>query len=154
MIRNLTGYEDPLLIISGSEVRDTLELDHSAYLDFILLLGTDFSQRIKNLGPVKALSLIKEHKSIEGVLDSIGNQPKYVLKLPRDAYLAQVNIAREVFRTLPPPPPLESLQKLEADEDHAKQILAQYGVERYALEDFVEGQALAGNLFSDNPDAG
>lgn len=154
MIRNLTGYDDPLLIIHGAEVRDTLELDHSTYLDFVLLLGTDFSQRIKNVGPVKALSLIKEHKTIEGVLDSIADQPKYTLKLPRDAYLTQINIAREVFRTLPPPPPVESLQKLEADDDLAKQILAQYDVERYAIDDIAESEALAGNLFSDNPSAG
>lgn len=75
MLRNITSHrmkESPLVTISGLEVRQALEIPtHRAYIDFALLLGTDFTERIKNLGPAAAYKLIKEYGSIENVIKLI-----------------------------------------------------------------------------------
>jgi len=61
-----------LVTISGLEVRRALEIPtQKAYIDFALLLGTDFTERIKNLGPTAAHKLIKEYGSIENVIKLI-----------------------------------------------------------------------------------
>jgi len=71
MIRNITSHrmKDSLVTVSGLEVRRALEIPtQRAYIDFALLLGTDFTERIKNLGPAAAHKLIKEYGSIENVI--------------------------------------------------------------------------------------
>ncbi len=75
MLRNITSHrmkESSLVTISGLEVRQALEIPtHRAYIDFALLLGTDFTERIKNLGPAAAYKLIMEYGSIENVVKLI-----------------------------------------------------------------------------------
>jgi flap endonuclease-1 len=78
MLRNITSHrmkDSALLAISGLEVRRALELPTQlAYIDFALLLGTDFTERIKNLGPTAAHKLIKEYGSIENVIRLIQDE--------------------------------------------------------------------------------
>ena len=77
-----------------------------------LLLGTDFSQRIKNVGPQRALKFIREHGSIERVIE---RERKYSPRISEKSYLKQVEIARLVFQTLPPVPDTHLLQAKESD---------------------------------------
>ena len=70
MIRNISNRKDPLTIVSGAKVRTTLELTRESFVDFALLLGTDFSQRIKNVGPARAYRFIKEYGSIERIIEA------------------------------------------------------------------------------------
>lgn len=151
MIRNITSPVEPLLVISGADARKELELDRAAYVDLLLLMGTDFSQRIKNLGPVRAYDLIKKHGSIERILDAIENHPKYTLKLEREAYMAQVQIARLVFATLPPVPGPELMKQIEKNDTRVTKILRHYGLERYAADELDYQNALSGTYFQDNP---
>jgi len=75
MLRNITSHrikDATLVTVSGLEVRRALEIPtQRAYIDFALLLGTDFTERIKNLGPAAAYKLIKEYGSIEDVIKLI-----------------------------------------------------------------------------------
>ena len=75
MLRNITSHrikDAALVTVSGLEVRRALEIPtQRAYIDFALLLGTDFTERIKNLGPAAAYKLIKEYGSIENVIKLI-----------------------------------------------------------------------------------
>lgn len=48
---------------------EELELTMDEFIDFCILCGSDYTDSIKNLGPVRALSFIKEHKNIENVLE-------------------------------------------------------------------------------------
>lgn len=155
LIRNITS-RDPFLMVSGADVRQGLDLTRDEYIDFVILLGTDFSQRITNVGPVRALKMVKELGCIENIVDSIANDPKYSLKLPKTAYLAQVDIARSVFRTLPPPPTSEGLVPIERDDERVESILKKYGIvhgevyEDYSIND-ANRHALIGNYFNDTP---
>jgi flap endonuclease-1 len=125
LVRNMTNRLGPLQVISGAEVRGALGLDRAGFVDFALLLGTDFSQRIKNVGPARALKLIRTHGSIEGIVRAEGRYPP---RVPVDAYLAQVAVARAVFGTLPPVPDVEELASQPADDARARDVLRKYGV--------------------------
>ncbi len=136
--------------MTGSDVRTMLELDYDSFIDFALLLGTDFSERIKNLGPARALKFIREYGSIERV---IASETKYTPRLPADAYLAEVELARRIFRTLPPVPDEDQLVPKKRDDDEVIQLLQRFSLGREVLqrEEWNYEAALAGNYFADDP---
>ncbi|EKM58106.1 uncharacterized protein PHACADRAFT_88937 [Phanerochaete carnosa HHB-10118-sp] len=150
LMRNIAKRSDPLVILNGTDVRAALELDHERFVDFALLLGTDFSQRIKNVGPTRALKFIREYGSIEQMLEQ---ETRYPPRVPLSLYLQQVEVARVVFHTLPPVPDESALQEKEPDDTAIQEILQEYGLWKELSHDF-EGDfthALAGNHFDDNP---
>lgn len=138
------------MVISGADVRAVLQLDRDRFIDFALLLGTDFSQRIKNVGPTRALKFIREHGSIERVLE---HEPQYPPRMPPAEYLEQVELARSVFQTLPPIPDPSLLQQGEVDEAAVWALVDKYNLHRYIAEDWDYSQSLSGNFFADNPNA-
>ncbi|KXN90295.1 Flap endonuclease 1 [Leucoagaricus sp. SymC.cos] len=155
LIRNITGRCDPLVLIHGSDVRSVLELSRDSYIDFALLLGTDFSERIKNVGPSRAHKFIKEYGTIENV---IGSQSKFQPKTSRTDYLAQVNSARAVFNSLPPLPDRLAVSMLSTEfgvVDTAKVnvIMERCGLGKALMLDacWDYEAALEGNYFDDNP---
>lgn len=151
-MRNIAKRSDPLVILDGPEVRSALELDQDRFIDFALLLGTDFSQRIKNVGPNRALKFIREHGSIEQVLN---RETQYPPRIPSPQYLQQVEVARVVFHTLPPVPCDSALQGQEPDDAAVQEILQKYGLWKELSQDFEWDytRALSGNYFDDNPTA-
>ncbi|KAJ7266919.1 PIN domain-like protein [Mycena haematopus] len=139
LIRNITNRSSPLMLLSGTEIRAALELDRSSFVDFALLLGTDFSQRIKNVGPVRALKFIRQHKSIERVIEV---EKKYTPRVPPSAYLAEVALAR-------------LLLEQGKDDEGLSVVLQRFGLGKLLMGDEVSGfeDALQGNYFSDDPSA-
>ena len=127
-----------------------MDLDRASFIDFALLLGTDFSQRIKNVGPTRALKFIREHGSIERVLEQ---ETQYPPRVPVEEYIQQVQLARQVFGTLPPPPDATQLEPGIFDEAEVMGVLDKFDLRRYATEDWDYSQALSGNFFADNPSA-
>lgn len=150
LIRNLSNRGEPLVIIRGAEARSGLQLDRAGFVDFALLLGTDFSQRIKNVGPQRALKFIREHGSIERVLE---HEQQYPPRIPLDAYLTQVARARLVFETLPPAPDVGALEPGTMDEDTVKAILRRYNLHREVSDPSEFQRILSGNYFQDDPSA-
>ena len=161
LIKHISSRSEPLVVVSGADVRTSLALDRPAFVDFALLLGTDFSQRIKNLGPSNAYQLIRKHGTIEQVLEAIEAQPKYTLKVSRDVYLAQVQIAREVFGTLPPIPPASALEAGKKSDEDITEIMQRHGFESALLGHVSENwdytvaydTVLGANSFEDDPRA-
>lgn len=150
LIRNISNRTGPISIISGSDVRALLQLSRPSFIDFALLLGTDFSPRIKNIGPRRALNFIRTYGSIERVLKE---EPQYPPRMSPETYLAQVSLARMIFQTLPPPPPLDLLQQGRYDESAISEILMRYKLQRAVSPDWAYSEALSGNFFNDNPSA-
>ncbi|KAF9236642.1 PIN domain-like protein [Melanogaster broomeanus] len=140
----------PIVVVSGKEIRTTLQLGRESYIDFALLLGTDFSQRIKNVGPSRALKFIREHGSIERVIEQ---ESKYPPRVPVPDYLEQVSVARLVFQTLPPVPDPEFLQQTEGDPNAVSEIIQKHNLHRILFNSWDNGAALAGNYFADDPSA-
>ncbi|KAM6503633.1 PIN domain-like protein [Amanita muscaria] len=150
LLRNLTNRNEPLMMMCGADIRAVLELGRESFIDFALLLGTDFSERIKNIGPSRALKFIKEYGSIERVIES---EVKYPPRLSTKAYLAQVESARMVFRTLPSVPDEVEMAHRPRDDAEVVQLLQRFSLGREVLqhETWNYEAALAGNYFADNP---
>jgi flap endonuclease-1 len=53
-----------------------LQLSHDEFVDLCILLGCDYCDSIKGVGPKTALKLIREYKNIETILQNI-NTEKY-----------------------------------------------------------------------------
>ncbi|KAG7339447.1 XPG I domain containing protein [Nitzschia inconspicua] len=58
-----------------------LELTHDQFVDLCILLGCDYCDNIKGIGPKTALKLIREHGSIEKILPTL-DRKKYTI--PKD----------------------------------------------------------------------
>ncbi|KIY47416.1 PIN domain-like protein [Fistulina hepatica ATCC 64428] len=129
LLRNLTSRSAPLVAVSGVNVRESLELSQQAYIDFVLLLGTDFSQRIKNVGPARALRFIKKHGSIEAILQE---ETKYPPRIAIPEYLDQVDTARSVFKSLPSIPDAACLKQGEYNQELVTRILHKFDLEGHA----------------------
>ena len=131
-MRNITTQSEPLVLIFGSEIPQKLTISTSSFVDFAILIGTDFSPRLKGLGPHRALKLIKSYGNLE---DALAGAPRYSptpRHLPSE-YLERVRIARQIFTTLPPPPrPRKLKAKTSYDEKLVAEILDQYGLTRLA----------------------
>ncbi|KAH0826636.1 PIN domain-like protein [Lanmaoa asiatica] len=148
MLRGITARESPIVVVHGEAIRTTLQLDRASYVDFALLLGTDFSQRIKNVGPNRALKFIREHGSIERVVEQ---ESKYPPRMPVADYLAQVGVARLVFQNLPPLPDAAHLQQAESDPNIVSEIIQRYRLHRMLPGAWDIQSALVGNYFGDDP---
>ncbi|KAH9048395.1 PIN domain-like protein [Lactarius hengduanensis] len=149
LLRNITSKEKPLLLISGSEVRSALRLDAPTFVDFALLLGTDFAPRIRNIGPHRALQFIREYGTIERILRE---EKRYVprARVPLRPYLRAVRDARDVFVNLPPVPTSQMLEPKEYREGEVAALLEFHRLQRFLEPDTLLG-SLEGNYFNDNP---
>jgi flap endonuclease-1 len=67
--------------INYQKAIEGLGLTYDQFVDLCILLGCDYTDTIKGVGPKTALKLIKEHGSIEGILKVI-DRKKY--EVPRD----------------------------------------------------------------------
>lgn len=148
LLRGITTREAPIVVVHGDAIRATLALDRARYVDFALLLGTDFSQRIKHVGPNRALKFIRQHGSIERVVEQ---ERKYPPRVPVADYLAQVGVARLVFQNLPPLPDMGFLHQSEDDPDAVLDIISRYKLHRVLPGAWDTHAALAGNYFGDDP---
>jgi flap endonuclease-1 len=140
-------------MIHGNDVREALELSNDACIDFAILVGTDFSRRIRNCGPMRALKLIKEYETIENILNS---QTKYQPAESRAQYMAQVNSARAIFSSLPPIPSQLRLAAMSTglvNQAKVAVVMERCGLGRALVADSLWDYeaALDGNYFSDNP---
>lgn len=94
LLRHLTSSEAKKLPIQEyhlNEVLKGLEMTMNQFIDLCILLGCDYCDSIKGVGPAKAISLIKQYGSIESVIKNI-DQEKY--KIPSDWSFEE---ARELF---------------------------------------------------------
>eukprot|EP00956_Cyclotella_meneghiniana_P031535 scaffold83104_cov59-Cyclotella_meneghiniana.AAC.1 len=64
--------------INYAKAIEGLELTHDQFVDMCILLGCDYCDTIKGIGPKTALKLIKEHGCIENILKNL-NREKYTV---------------------------------------------------------------------------
>lgn len=150
MLRGMTDKKGPLREIVGREVQEALDLTHDSFVDFALLLGTDFTTRIRMVGPSRALKFIKSHGSIEEIVKV---ETKYPPSFEVEDYLEQVSLGREIFKSLPKAPSPKMLKQTEPDEEHVLAVIEGYGLSRAMLveeEDFFN-VAFKDHYFGDNP---
>jgi flap endonuclease-1 len=64
--------------INYAKAIEGLELTHDQFVDMCILLGCDYCDTIKGIGPKTALKLVKEHGCIENILKNL-NREKYTV---------------------------------------------------------------------------
>ncbi|KAF9168686.1 Elongation of fatty acids protein 2 [Actinomortierella ambigua] len=74
LLRHLTFSEAKKMPISEIHLGKAMEglgFTRDQFIDLCILLGCDYCDSIKNIGPTRAVALIKEHKNIETILKNI-----------------------------------------------------------------------------------
>jgi 5'-3' exonuclease len=72
-ISKLNLYSATCTQIEYKSVLDSLTLDNDKFIEFCIMCGCDYNQRVKGLGPVRAYKMLLKHDCIEHV---IKNYPK------------------------------------------------------------------------------
>ncbi|KAG5307025.1 FEN1 endonuclease, partial [Acromyrmex insinuator] len=74
LLRRLTFSEArklPVQEIHFDKVLAGLELNHNEFIDLCIMLGCDYTNSIKGVGPKRAIELIKNHRSLEKIIENI-----------------------------------------------------------------------------------
>ncbi|XP_044281749.1 flap endonuclease 1 [Varanus komodoensis] len=74
LMRHLTSSEAKKLPIQEfhlNRVLQDMNLTHKEFVDLCILLGCDYCESIRGIGPKRAIELIKQHKSIEKIIQQI-----------------------------------------------------------------------------------
>lgn len=82
LLRHLTFSEqrkEPIQEIFLDRVLEGLEMDRNQFIDLCILLGCDYLDPVKGIGPKVALELIKKHKTLENVVEEIKKGSKFTL---------------------------------------------------------------------------
>ncbi|KAK3724497.1 Elongation of fatty acids protein 2 [Vermiconidia calcicola] len=82
LLRHLTFSEqrkEPIQEIHLDRVLEGLEMDLEQFIDLCILLGCDYVDPVKGIGPKVALNLIREHKTLEKVVTEIQKSSKFTL---------------------------------------------------------------------------
>lgn len=66
--------KEPVQEIDLQKALDGLGLTRDQFIDLCILLGCDYCDTIKGIGPTTALKLIREHKSIEKVIENLNSK--------------------------------------------------------------------------------
>ncbi|OQV13890.1 Flap endonuclease 1 [Hypsibius exemplaris] len=79
LLRHMTFSEAkkmPILEVHLSKVLEDFGISHDQFIDLCILLGCDYCDSIRGIGPKKAFDLIKKHENLEGVLANL-DKKKY-----------------------------------------------------------------------------
>jgi flap endonuclease-1 len=74
LLRHLTFSEArkmPIKEFYLDKVLEGFEMDRDQFVDLCILLGCDYVDKIKGIGPKKAIELVKKHKNIENILENL-----------------------------------------------------------------------------------
>ncbi|ODM18396.1 Flap endonuclease 1 [Aspergillus cristatus] len=97
LLRHLTFAEqrkEPIQEIHLNRALEGLGMDRNQFIDLCILLGCDYLEPIPKVGPNTALKLIREHGSLEKVVEYMESDPKKKFTVPEDW---RYQDARELF---------------------------------------------------------
>uniref|UniRef100_A0A8C4NFP2 Flap endonuclease 1 n=1 Tax=Eptatretus burgeri TaxID=7764 RepID=A0A8C4NFP2_EPTBU len=81
LLRHLTASEAKKLPIQEfhfSKILQELNLTHEQFVDLCILLGCDYCESIRGIGPKRAIELVRQHKSIEEIIKNV-DKSKYTV---------------------------------------------------------------------------
>jgi len=80
LLRNFNASESkklPIVEISLSSALKELEINMSQFVDLCILLGCDYTSKIKNLGPKKSLNMIKKGQTLEDICEELEDHQRF-----------------------------------------------------------------------------
>eukprot|EP00245_Coleochaete_scutata_P005594 TRINITY_DN19256_c0_g1_i1.p1 TRINITY_DN19256_c0_g1~~TRINITY_DN19256_c0_g1_i1.p1 ORF type:complete len:390 (+),score=95.80 TRINITY_DN19256_c0_g1_i1:87-1256(+) len=72
-----TSRKMPVMEFDVKKVLEELELSMDQFIDLCILLGCDYCETIRGIGPSTALKLIRQHGCIEKILEELKEGKKY-----------------------------------------------------------------------------
>ena len=66
-VQDVRVNQDTCKLIRHQDVLEVLDLTAEQFLDFCIMCGTDYNERIRGIGPAKAYKLICEHDDLDGI---------------------------------------------------------------------------------------
>ncbi|KAF7380692.1 hypothetical protein HZH68_016557 [Vespula germanica] len=81
LLRRLTFSEArkmPVQEFHYDKVLEGLELNKDEFIDLCIMLGCDYTNSIKGIGPKRAIELIRKHKSLETIIEKLDTK-KYTV---------------------------------------------------------------------------
>ena len=85
LLKHLTASEQKKLPVHQVDLPKALEglgMDMAQFIDLCILLGCDYLDPIKGIGPKTALKLIREHKTLEKVVEHFKEEAKKSVQIP------------------------------------------------------------------------
>lgn len=61
----------PIKEFTLSKILSELEFTQREFIDLCILLGCDYCESIKGIGPKRAIDLMRQHRSIENILQNL-----------------------------------------------------------------------------------
>jgi len=134
-LRQLTSKGDPELMDLAATL-DDLGLDRQGLVDVAMLCGTDFNDGVRGIGPKTAVTAVREHGDLWGVLEA------------RDAAIPNATAVREFF-TDPPVADVDVDVDVSPDVEAARAyVVDEWGVDadevERGFERIAESQVQAG----------
>ncbi|QPG74065.1 Elongation of fatty acids protein 2 [Brettanomyces nanus] len=87
LLRNLTAAEARKLKIDEYNIKEVLkgfDMPIEQFIDMCILLGCDYCETIRGVGPVTAMKMIRKYGSLEKIVETIENDPKSKYKVPEN----------------------------------------------------------------------
>jgi len=81
LLRHMTFSEArkmPIQEYHLNHILEGLELSHSEFIDLCIMLGCDYCDSIRGIGPKRAIELIKQHRSLDKIVETI-DKSKYTV---------------------------------------------------------------------------
>ena len=82
------------IFIFTAKVLEGLEMDMDQFIDLCIILGCDYCEKIRGVGPKSAIKLIQEHKTIEKIIKNVDGKKHSV----PENWIFQVEQARTLFK--------------------------------------------------------
>lgn len=120
---------EKVIEIDLAQILKELNFTMTEFVDFCILCGCDYCPTIPKIGPITALSLIKEHSNIETILNTLDEK-----------YTVPENFDYQTARQLFNHNPMEGIDKLD---------LRIKSIQEDKLKDFIVGEkGLSENVFN------
>jgi flap endonuclease-1 len=85
-------------VVNAQIAMEYLDLTPPQFIDLCVLLGNDFNDRIKNIGPARALGFLRKYGSLQGILDWGRSWHPSIRDLSKDEE-ERMWTARKIFQT-------------------------------------------------------
>jgi flap endonuclease-1 len=126
-------------VVELERVLGELQITREQLIDIGILVGTDFNEGIKGIGPKKALELIRERGSIEALLDEYGERFEVDPLEVREIFMKPAVTSDYTLRWGEPDP--EGIKRFLCDEYDFSESRVQSGVEKLMKGKLERGQA-------------
>jgi len=134
IIRNITSHKVETSEINLSDILKTLDLTHEQFIEFCILLGTDYSIGIIDTKPKIIYENYLKHKNIEDTIESFN---KINIKTPSDSNYKEI---KEYFMKPNVTEILKDSLKLKEPNSNklVKKLVEEYGLIKYLIKSKLE----------------